>query len=51
MKTINPHDVCQGCHGTGRVDWTTPPHRGDPRYAYRCSCEGTGKESVRLAHR
>ena len=34
---------CTACDGTGRIQWTSPPHRGDPRYSYAClGCSGTG---------
>jgi len=36
--------TCPSCDGVGRVDWTTPPYRDDPRYRYDCgTCGGSGK--------
>jgi DnaJ-class molecular chaperone len=35
---------CPSCDGRGYQEWTSPPHRGDPRYRYNClTCEGTGR--------
>jgi hypothetical protein len=39
--------TCQACASTGFHEWTSPPHRDDPRYRYSCTaCSGTGDENL-----